>query len=387
MRGIRLRGYEIPFRGELESEKITTKFAETSGDLNEAFRRSQHINDVRRSDAEAQDYQNQQFTTMLNLVNDTLVAASGHYADASGTLLYWTAYDQVPVVSNSSRQDLLTGDVTLPWSRSITKLSLVQDEYGDYVASNAVGITYSEEAEAAESKDHEDSIYKAVDNNPATRWLKTYTGTMAYVTIVVALPASTNPAVNSIYVAPFPDHGPTITNVRYLSRAGAWTQVPNFAETDRKRRYHFTPANYSDQVEVTMTPTVLQDSDGNQVRVFGLQNMDVTLIDYVSSSDIVVRLDAAAGLPINSITYVSSTYSISPTVNEDNIDTADKPVLIELYEDAALATLVYSSTVHGHPYNGAIALSSPRQTLWAKFTLRKINSTTPVVRNITVRYS
>jgi len=249
-----------------------------------------------------------------------------------------------------------------------------------------VAITYNDGSAVVRIKP--DDIYDSVDLNPETNWVQTYpvVSSPDSVTVIVELPPPTNPSINTIYVAPFPEGGPTISNIRYLTSDGSWTQVPNFTAHSGRRRHHFTTSAYNNQVEVTVRPGTLQ-SNGGQVRIFGLNNIDVGLIEYVSESFFIVRLDAADGTTITNLTHVELDYSISPTPNEEGISDASRPVVLQVYEDSGLTALVYSNLVSAHAFNGSIALGTPGASLWAKVTMRKINSTTPVVRALTMRYN
>jgi len=386
LRGISFIGYEKEFRGAIDSEDLNNDFKAIYNDLAESYRRLQYINGKLTEYASDVSYQNQQLDNRLNELEDALIAASGHYATAGGNLMYWSAYSDSELASNTSRHNMTTGDITLPWTRSWTKIPLISNAYGDYEPSTAVSIAYDDGVEVYKNKP--DDMYDMVDNNPETNWVHTYdtTGAPASVTVRIELPSSTNPAIDSVYAAPFPEGGPTITNIRYLTSAGSWTQISNFSSTDRRRRWHFSPVDYNNQVDITITPADLLDSAGNSVKVFGLQDVDVSLIEYVSSSDFIIKLSAAPGDTISAITYVYLEYTISPSIREANIDDTDRPVILRIYEDAALTTRVYSNLIYAHPYTGSISLGTPSNSIWAKVNLQSINSTTPVVRSITVRY-
>lgn len=385
LRGISFREYKKPFRGAIESDDLNTNFSDIYNDLAEAYRREQYINNRLCEYASSLSYQNQMLAVRLSDANAGLIAASGSYVAAGGSVLYWSAYSNDGISSNTSRHDLSTGQVTLPWSRSYTKMPLVLNEYGDYEADSSVKINY-----CADYYTKPDDLWNIVDNNPETNWIKSYplADSPGQITLRIELPASTNPAMNSIYVAPYPDGGPRVDSLRYLNTAGAWVAVPGFTDVTNRRRFHFTPVDYGNQIDLTMVPVALKDSDGAGCMVFGIQNIDVSLIEYVDSSTFVVKLNAAAGNTITNITYVNLSYTISPTItNESSISSGDRPVVLQIYEDAALTTQVYSNIIYTHSYTGSIGMTTPGSTIWCKVTLRKINATTPVVTALTIKYN
>ena len=122
MRGVSFGDYRKTFRGTIDSESLNENFKDIHEDLSEAYRREQYINNKVVEYASDLNYQNQQLNNRVNELENALVAASGHYASSTGNLLYWSAYSSAEVSASNSRQDLGTGDVTLPWSRSWTKI-------------------------------------------------------------------------------------------------------------------------------------------------------------------------------------------------------------------------------------------------------------------------
>ena len=136
-----------------------------------------------------------------------------------------------------------------------------------------------------------------------------------------------------------------------------------------------------------MIPTTLTDSNGTTVRVYGMQNLDVGLIEYVDSSSFVVGLESSDGTTITNLTYAYLNYEINPSVSESNLSDGDRPVIIEIYEDSSLTTRVYSNLVYAHPYTGSIALNTTSNHVWCRITLKKINNSTPVIKELTVKYN
>lgn len=385
MRGISFREYEKSFRQAIESDDLNNNFRDIYNDLAEAYRRGQYINNRLREYSSDLSYQNQMLNSRVSELNDALIAASGSYGTAGINVMYWSAYNNDGVQSNNSRHDLNTGQVTLPWSRSYTKIPLMVNDYGDYEADSIVRINYCNDY-----YDKPNDLYDMVDNNPETNWIKAYPETSApgSITIRVEMPASTNPAINSIYIAPFPDGGPKVDGLRYLNTAGSWVTVPGFTETNVRTRYYFTPIDYGNQVDLTMVPVALRNNNGNDSMVYGMQDIDVSLIEFVDSSSFVVKLNGADGTTITNITYVNLEYTISPTItNESSMSTGDRPVVIQIYEDSGLTTQVYSNILYNHSYTGSISLSTPSSSIWVKISLKKINSTTPVVTALTVKYN
>jgi len=339
MRGTRLIGYEKSYRGTIDSAQLSQDFQNIYDDLAEAYLRNKYNASRLKMYNEVRYYQDQQYCVKIGLVSSQLTTTNTNYAAAGGKMMYWSAYDSNHIQSNSNLHDQLTGSITLPWAHSWTKLPIVTNEYGDRKVSSLASIETSIDGGTTWSNVSSDNpVYRCLDGNPGTVWLVEYTTGSAPSTYMlrVSLPHSTNPAISSIYTAPFPDYGTTITNIRYLSRANSWTQVEDFASSNTKARYHFTPVDYNNQVELT---------------------------------------------------YVSSTYSIRPSITESRLATDDRPVVIEIYEDAGLSTLLYSNLVHGHTYSGSIATSGAISTVYLKLTLRKVNSTTPVFNDITLRYN
>lgn len=385
MRGISFRDYEKSFRGAIESDDLNNNLKDIYNDLAEAYRREQYINNRLREYASDLSYQCQMLAVRLSNASAALIAASGSYAAAGGNVLYWSAYSNDGVSSNSSRHDLSIGEVTLPWSRSYTKIPLVLNEYGDYEVDSSVKINYCNDYYTKP-----DDLWDLVDNNPETNWVKSYplADSPGQITLRIELPSSTNPAMNSIYISPYPDGGPRVDSLRYLNTAGAWVAVPGFTDVTNRKRFHFTPIDYGNQIDLTMVPVALKDSNGVGCMVFGIQDIDVSLIEYVDNSEFVVMLNAAAGTTITNITYVNLSYTISPAItNESSISSSDRPVLLQIYEDAGLTTQVYSNIIYNHSYTGSIGMTTPGSTIWAKVTLRKINSTTPVVTGLTIKYN
>jgi len=387
MRGLRLTNYEIGFRDPIESEKLNNTFSSIAEDLSEAFHRSQYIGNTLSEYISDRMYQQQQIDANNSALNALLTTAIATYAAAGGNHLYWSAYTTANVTDTDSMHDVTCGNVTLPWSRSWTKLPLVLNDYNIYVPDTSIKVYYDDGAEV--EKLQPDDIYDSVDNNPQTAWVKNYLIGIAPVSVTVRLeiPASLNPAISSIYVAPFPNGGPTITSMEYITYAGTWVNVSGFTPTNSRRRYHFSPVDYAGQIRYVMTPALLNDTNGNPAAIFGMQDTDISLIEYSDTSSFVVRLDSAPGNTISNITYVDSTYTISPSVSESTMNEYERPVVIEIFEDSGLTTRVYSSLINGHPYAGILPLATPSSSVWVRYTLRRVNSTTPVVRDITVRYT
>jgi len=387
MRGLRLTNYEIGFRDPIESEKLNNTFSSIAEDLSEAFHRSQYIGNTLSEYISDRMYQQQQIDANNSALNALLTTAIATYAAAGGNHLYWSAYTNSGVSNSDSMHDVTCGNVTLSWSRSWTKLPLVLNDYNIYVPDTSIKAYYDDGTEV--EKLQPDDIYDCIDNNPQTAWVKNYLVGVAPASVTVRLdiPASHNPAISSIYVAPFPNGGPTITSIEYITYAGTWVSISGFTSTNSRRRYHFSPVDYAGQIRFVMAPALLNDTNGNPSAIFGMQDIDISLIEYSNSSSFVVRLDSAPGNTISNITYVDSTYTISPSVTETAINEYDRPVVIEIFEDSNLTTRVYSNLINGHPFSGSLSLATPSSSVWVKYTLRKINSTTPVVRDITVRYT
>jgi len=87
MRGVSFGDYRKTFRGTIDTEVLNENFSDIHEDLSEAYRREQYINNKVVEYASDLSYQNQQLNVRVGELEDALVAASGHYANAVGNLL------------------------------------------------------------------------------------------------------------------------------------------------------------------------------------------------------------------------------------------------------------------------------------------------------------
>jgi hypothetical protein len=374
LRGVSFSGYEKEFRDEISSESLNRNFSDIYNDISEAYTRNQYINNKLSEHVTNLSYANQMLNVRIGELNAAIAALVG-----DTDIMHWSAYDISQLVTSTCRQDLLAGIMTLEWARSWTKLQLVVNEYGEYESGNATRVAFDDGSEVY--LDKPDSIYYAFDNNPETSWVKVYPtgGAPSSVLVRLEVPPSMNPAINSVYVSPFPDGGPSITDLEYLTNAGAWVPLIT-SPLDKKTRLHFSPSDYNNQIRFIMTPVSLLDSNGDAVKVFGMQDLDVSFIEYNNSGSFVIKLDASGN--ITSIKTVDVDYSITPSIDE----TIDNPLVVEVFEDAGLTTRCYSNLTHAHPYDGSISLSTSTSSLWVRVTMNRINNTTPVVNNITIKY-
>lgn len=375
MRGITLRNYEREFRDGIDSESLNRNFREIYNDLSEAFLRYQYINTKLSQHVSDINLENQMLQARIEDL-ETDVAALGSDMD----IVHWSAYSDDEIISNTGKQDVAVGNLTLGWSRSWTKMQITVNEWGDYEAGNATLVAFDPGTGTESYIDRPDDIYNAVDNNPRTNWVESYSSaTPANVTVRIEIPPSINPSINTLYIAPFPDGGPKVTDIKYLTTAGTWVSLGT--NIDHRTRLHFTPVDYNNQIKFTMTPVTLLDTESNSIDVFGMQDIEVGFIEYNNSSVTVVKLDSSN--TITNITSVALSYTITPTVDEK----ISNPVILELFEDSGLTTSCYSSITNAHPYTGSIALATPSTSLYARITLKKINNTTPVVKELTIGIS
>jgi len=386
--GINSYSYDVLFRSPIESDRINDAFSDIVDDLGEAWNRADHINSLISDVRSDMSYQLQQLSRNMAAASGLLLATSDHYDTATGGLLYWNAYDEgrytVGATGRASRHDPVVGEVTLPWGSSWTKIPLHTNEYGEYVADSNISIEIDVGGGlAAVSKPHD--AYDMVDNNPETAWVVTYpvATAPANITAVVTLPDLFTTYFNSIVVHPFPVGGARVTSLQYYEN-GAPIDVPGFLSSEYSRRYHFRKIDSpgGTRIKLVIEGTTLYDSNNNLVKVFGIRDLDVALIEYESSSTFRVRLDSKE--PINTVTDVIVNYDY------DNVSGSgyqvNPPLSVKLTTDAeGTGTEVYNSQDNALPFTGA-KNAGGGSVLWAHFTLNKVWGRTAVVRDITVRY-
>lgn len=356
--------YEIEFRSPIESDRLNNTFNDIGNDIGEAYRRVEHtdgIIDGVRSDL---SYQYQQQVINMLAVSGMLDATS-----SGEGILYWSAYNSSNIINTNSRHDPVTGDVTLPWRLGWTKLPLYTNQYGENECSDSLTISING---AYMSKPHD--AFDMVDNNPETAWVSEG---VSPITGIINMPTTFSDYINSVLVSPFPAGGCTVTGLYYKNSAGSYISVPNFEPSPYPRRYYFTKAKIEGNTEIKfiLVGTSLYDSENNLTTVAGIRDIDVSLVEFTSSSTFKVRL-SNQGDTISAITYVNSSYIF---------DGSGSPVEISICTDSAGSNEIYNSGTYGHPYTGSINTGGVAE-LWAHYTLTKINGNTPSVRDITVRY-
>lgn len=389
--GINSYSYDLQFRSPIESDRLNDAFADIVDDVGEAFTRADHINSRVSDIRGAMSYQTQQMSIAMGAVSGLIQAAHTHYDANPGGLIYWSAYDENnyrPGTGTHSRYDPVLGEVTLPWSTSWTKVPLYKNEYGEYVADSSASIQL-DTGGGLVTITRPNSAYDMVDNNPETTWIAELPiGTApGSVTGVVSLPNLFSTKFNSIMVSPFPVGGCKVTSLQYFSTSsGGYVNVPSFVPSEYCRRYHFGSVDVSTNtlIKFVLTGTSLYNSNGTLVKVFGMRDIDVALIEYASSSTFVVRLDAR-GNSIANITYVNVTYDY------DNITTTytspNRPMLLNISRNEAGTDSIFNSTFYTLPYTGNQIPVGGNSVLWAHITLNKVWGRTAVVRDITVRYN
>jgi hypothetical protein len=371
MRGITLRDYEREFRSEINSEDLNRNFGEIYDDIAEALLRYQYVNNKLSEHISDMNYEIQSLTAKIEDLE-------GAYASLNSSLsvLYWDAHSDVEVLDSTCNHEKSVGNVTLEWSKNWTKMQVTVNEWGDNEAGPNVSVAV-DDGGGEVYIDRPDDIYDALDNNPQTNWVVEYDDPVpSGLTVRIEVPPSMNPSINNLYVAPFPDGGPTIESVEYITVLGSWIELAT--NINSRTRLHFTPVDYGNQVRFTISPVELLNSEMETVGVFGVQDIDVGFIEYSSTGYIVIELEH--GTTISAITSVTADYSITPSTDES----VTNPFVLEIFEDSGLNTRCYSSTLDGHPFTGSISISTSTTSLYAKVTMKKINNTTPVLRSITV---
>jgi len=380
MRGAGFGLYDVEFRSPIESDRINDAFRDIYTDIGEATIRAQYIENKISSIGSDISYQEQQQTINMLAVSGILTAANTHYDTAVGGLLYWNAYNISSVVSCTGRHDPVVGDVSLPWRQAWTQLPLYKNEYGEYESTSDVTITIGG---TGVLKPHD--AWDMVDNNPETTWVTTYPTDPGLVEVILTMPNNFSNTVNSVLVNPFPVGGCMVTNLYYDSDTG-WMVPDGFEVSPYPRRYYFSRSSISGNsgVKFKLKATPLYDSLGNLVYVIGMKDVDISLVEFGSTATFTVKLES--GNTINNITYVNVGYTF------DGIETGNiKPMSVKLSANSDGSSPIYNSLSDAHPFPGTAGISSIPAggvtTLWAIFTLTKLNGNTPVVRDITVRYN
>jgi hypothetical protein len=366
--------YDIQFRSPIESDRLNDIFNDIAQDIGEAHTITGRINARVREIKSDMSYQMQQLVANQALVDAQLDAAHTHYDNVGGRgLLYWSAYNESDVTNLTSRHDVCNGEVTLPWTTSWTKIPLTKDEDGYYRATGDVSIEID-----GLTMPITDDAYDMVDNNPETTWAVSHPTSQGPITGVVHVPDLFSTYINSVMVSPFPEGGCSVTSLEYANQNNTYIHVPDFVAGSSSRRYHFNKVSVpgGTSIRFILTGTTLNDSNGALVKVFGMKNIDISLIEYASTSTFRVKLQANNNITTLLDVIVDYTF--------DGIETGTRtPMILQLTTDEAGTSSIYDSR-YTNIGNGITV--SAGSAIWAQFTLNKLEGSTPVVRGLTVRY-
>ena len=389
MRHVTLRDYDVTYRGPSSTKKFKDALRQIQNDLVSAMRGEADIDNRLFALASAFNYEIQVSSSRAAAL-DTAVALG--LAGLADKVLVASMYSPSIVIESTAKHNPSYGILTLDATSAVSRLPALRNSEGGLVASPGI-LVELDSGSGYSALTRDDAIYRAIDHNYGTFWMREYPGANAPVYLRITWPTPPSPLLNVITVNPFPEEFVTVKTLQY-NALGTLTAAPGFYESSRKAMYHFQEASVSNQLVVQLqhTGAGLVNIYGSTNYPVGLQIIDAGYVDFSSTGYAVLEMEVP-GAGASYVTSILADMDLNTSGGQDILDY----VRIQLFNEEAVdwsspGTAVWDSDSDTYPYTTDLAVidvrdgSAPVSTLYAKVTLSKVAGTSPVFRALRLTY-
>jgi len=393
---LNLKDYEVEFRGPTSSDKNNETFTSIQVDLVSSNRILTRENKRLSEYLAAANYNRQVLEGRIS----SLLSAADTAADSWGTtgnkVLFAEFHSNATEYStygNTGFLDVVHGHLRLPTIQSFSKIPLFRDQDGFLQPTSDVTVALSTDGTNYLTKTRPHGVYNALSRGSARFWVEEYDSGSAPADLyyLLRLPKSINPAINCVLVHPFPDNILSIEEISFLGPAGQWTPIPGGdANPATRAMIHFSSRDYADQIRLKLGPSsVLANLALENKQVFGLQSLDVGLLEYQDQAEHVFRLDA--GGVITQLKSFDASYLLQ-TPDAGDYSQFDKDYIwFEIFTDVPVKGSaegrIYDSRVNEYPLDSNVSVGGSVSTLYVRVGMLRVANTTPTVSALTLEYA
>ena len=389
MRHVTLRDYDVTYRGPAGSKKYKDALRQIQNDLVSAMRGEAEIDSRLFALASAFNYELQVSSSRAAALNDAIDLGLAALTDK---VLVASMYTPSIVTEGTAKHNPSYGVLTLDASSAVSRLPALRNSDGGLTAAPGILIELND-GSGYTTLTRDNDIYKSIDHNYGTFWMKEYPAPNTDVYLRITWPTPPSPLLNVITINPFPEEFVEVKTLQY-NVLDTLTSVPGFYESGRKAMYYFQEASVSNQIVVKLqhTGAGLVNIYGSTSYPVGLQIVDAGYIDFSSTGYAVIEM-AVPGDGASYVTSILADMDLNTSGGQDILDY----VRIQLFNEEAVdwsspGTAVWDSDSDTYPYTTDLTEidvrsgSAPVSTLYAKVTLDKVAGTSPVFRALRLTY-
>lgn len=404
MPGPSLQNFQVPRRGRTSSGKHNDQFESILRDINRAFRGIQTVDNRMLTFLRNINYQNQLLQARVENTRREADNANSSFNALNGTKLLYASYWGAESISNINtlRHDQVHGQITLIPNNSWSHIPVVRNAQDRLIPVENVSIATSEVKLSSQGNfntiSRPDNIYYSINKSPTDSWSHTWSayppaslGGNIGLEIEITVPEPMSPAINTLIVHPFPYWGCIAHRASILSAGGAWTDIPGWPAFGKPENtaWYFGSTNYANKFRIKMiNQSTVIDEYLEEVKIVGSSNIDIGFTEFAQEGNAIFAFEA----PSTEISYLRS-FSADLSINtEQNVNQHDY-IWFEIYKDADLNIKVYDSRSNTYPMlttDSPIDVrigGTPLNKLWVRVTMKRVHSTTPILRDIAISYT
>jgi len=295
-------------------------------------------------------------------------------ADANGTLEFVTDFRDLQYISTSTfnetrrlRVDPLYGQVTVPFNRYRSRFHITDPRSGALFVPDTLVTTVTDIDERGGIVTP-GTPKNAFNGQNESYWQREVTFDLAsdvdtvemYLDMDVPLDFAQHVDVFSLH--PYPLGQVDVTNIQYSVDASVpTTQLPGFPTTGvnnaKQLRYLFAPLGIT-KLRISFRQRNWVERNGQKVFSYGAQEIDLALVEFDKTDEVslkdnnaaVITVTAPDGFQFNQVTNFL-------TDPDWEVSGAPSGIFVELYSDANLTNLQWSSQTDPHPRSTPINLN------------------------------